>query len=237
MKSQLIDVYQIFYWHAMCLVTLAGLIRALHVRRKNVNTIKYCVSLAAMLCAGSAQAALLSIDWQAAGDNLITRDTATGLEWLDWAHTNNRSYSDVASKFGAGQEFEGFRYATRSELLTLYTDAGLSFPTMGAASNVAPAQAFTALFGLTFGSSPPNNGGVEALYDYSTSAGNHWVTAINHIEGLVQPDWFETADNFPISFAGSAIVRAGENNVPEPMSLTLAGIALAGLAASRMKRA
>ena len=53
----------------------------------------------------------------------------------------------------------------------------------------------------------------------------------------MQPDWVEAADNFPICFAGSAIVRVGENNVPEPMSLTLAGIALAGLAASRMKRA
>lgn len=42
-------------------------------------------------------------------------DTDTGLEWLKLAPTIDRSYNDISSKFGAGEEFEGWRYATGAE--------------------------------------------------------------------------------------------------------------------------
>ncbi|HEX7036351.1 MAG TPA: hypothetical protein VF210_11280 [Pseudomonadales bacterium] len=58
------------------------------------------------------------------GDGLLTLDTETGLEWLDWSYTINLSHADVASNFAPGGEFEGFRYATLSELVTLYTNVG-----------------------------------------------------------------------------------------------------------------
>jgi len=69
-------------------------------------------------------AAIVSVDWQAAGDNLITLDTLNGLEWLDLTATVNRSYNDISSKFGSGEEFEGWRYATRVEVSDFFDEFG-----------------------------------------------------------------------------------------------------------------
>ena len=42
-------------------------------------------------------------------------DTDSGLDWLKLAPTLDRSYNDVSSKLGAGQEFDGWHYAAGSE--------------------------------------------------------------------------------------------------------------------------
>lgn len=182
-----------------------------------------------------AQASLISTDWNTSGDNLLTLDDATGLEWLDWSHTQNRSYADVSSKFGIGDEFEGFRYATFDELIGLYTNVGFIIPTLSDASNIPLAQDYTSLFGITFGSNPPENGGVEAWYDHSTASGQHWVTAINHSDGLVQPEWFQDNDSSTYSYVGSALVRSS-TVIPEPTSIALLGLGLAGIGFSRKKK-
>ena len=44
------------------------------------------------------------------------KDERTGLHWLDWTMSTNRAFSDVNGQFGAGGDFEGFRYATFAEL-------------------------------------------------------------------------------------------------------------------------
>ncbi|MCP4004353.1 MAG: hypothetical protein GY725_09170 [bacterium] len=56
------------------------------------------------------------------GANSLTRDTATGLDWLDVPYSTGRAYTDISGKFGAGQEFEGYRFATISEVITLVND-------------------------------------------------------------------------------------------------------------------
>ncbi len=61
-------------------------------------------------------AAIISVDWLTSGDNLITQDTVSGLEWLDITTTTSRSYNDISSNLGSGQEFDGWRYATKVEL-------------------------------------------------------------------------------------------------------------------------
>lgn len=57
---------------------------------------------------------------------LSTGDTITGLRWLDLTETVNRSYNDISSKLGSGQEFEGWRYATQAEVQTLWEHMGLT---------------------------------------------------------------------------------------------------------------
>lgn len=51
-------------------------------------------------------------------------DTVTGWDWLDLTQTVNMSYDLVISEMGTGGQFEGWSYATRSELGTLWTAFG-----------------------------------------------------------------------------------------------------------------
>jgi hypothetical protein len=52
-------------------------------------------------------------------------DEASGLLWLDATATDGRSLADVSGKLGPGAEFDGWRLATRDELLQLFLNAGL----------------------------------------------------------------------------------------------------------------
>ncbi len=49
----------------------------------------------------------------------VLRDGNSGTEWLNLTKTVNRSYNDISSKFGSGQEFEGWRYASGAQVNTL----------------------------------------------------------------------------------------------------------------------
>ena len=49
----------------------------------------------ALVLSASANAAIISADWQASDDGLITQYTTNGLEWLDLTVTVNRIYNDV----------------------------------------------------------------------------------------------------------------------------------------------
>jgi len=53
-----------------------------------------------------------------------TTDTATGLDWLDLTTTSNRTFNDVNGNLGAGGEFEGWRYATYSDITTFLNTFG-----------------------------------------------------------------------------------------------------------------
>lgn len=59
------------------------------------------------------------------GDQLLTLDTVTGLEWLNLTVTANHSYLDVLAGFGGFIGVFGFRYATSTEIGTLYINAGI----------------------------------------------------------------------------------------------------------------
>lgn len=92
-----------------------------------------CTVLLAGTIATPTQAALISMN-SLYGNNSITRDTATGLEWLDpflgashgTGGTQFWTYDQVKNEFGAGGLFEGFRFASRSDLETLfYASAGI----------------------------------------------------------------------------------------------------------------
>jgi len=53
-----------------------------------------------------------------------TTDTASGLDWLDLTETVGRTYDDISSKFGSGQEFDGWRYATLLEVTSFWNAFG-----------------------------------------------------------------------------------------------------------------
>lgn len=72
-----------------------------------------------------AQAKLLNADWRVQGDKLLTRDTETGLEWLNVRETYRRTKAEVSQLFGVDQEFEGFRFARLDEYQALLKNAGI----------------------------------------------------------------------------------------------------------------
>lgn len=74
--------------------------------------------------ASTANAALLSVD-SSFGPNTITRDTPSGLDWLDLTQSTNRSYDDVTTQFGKGGDYVGFRHATVAEVIELWNHAGI----------------------------------------------------------------------------------------------------------------
>jgi uncharacterized repeat protein (TIGR01451 family) len=122
------------------------------------------------------RAELVSISWQTGGDNLITRDTMTGLDWLDLTQTANRSYNDVSSQLGAGGQFAGFRYATQAEVTALFSKFGLPFGFTPMSNALhAGAQSFHALFGTLVAFDPNLQAArTEGLYEPSSpTPGSH----------------------------------------------------------------
>ena len=106
------------------------------------------VTITFLAAAGTVHADLVSEDSEF-GAGTITRDTDTGLGWLDWSLTAGRSFDDVAAQLGEGGEFEGFRYATAAEVETLWLNGGIvditfegpiDFGTDFTAANFAPAD-------------------------------------------------------------------------------------------------
>jgi len=183
---------------------------------------------AALTTAASAGPVLTEADWLAAGDGLLTNDAISGLQWLDWSHTINRSYDDVSSQLGAGGEFEGFRYATYDEVVTLYLHAGAVFiefdSNINHVENIPGATLLAGLLGETF------TGGGEAIYDFPVGGPSRAVTAFNGDPyGHFIMQWFTTEESFFFDFVGHALVR-----VPAPGTAALLGFG--GLIATRRRR-
>lgn len=187
---------------------------------------------------GTALASLSSADWLGEGDGLLTRDSESGLLWLDWTYTAGRSYNDVAGNLGG--EFAGFRYATESEIRDLYAHAGaVTIPPIDGfdAANTPALELLASLVGYTF------SGGAEAVYDLpGNNAQNpsatpdwggpgpyHMGTAFNVSSGQIAPRWINYDDNAVQSWMGHALVM-----VPTPGSMMLIG--LGSLAALRRRR-
>ncbi|RMH11877.1 MAG: hypothetical protein D6695_08135 [Planctomycetota bacterium] len=188
--------------------------------------------------AGVASADLTQADWLNPGDGLLTRDSESGLLWLDWTYTANRSCNDVAGNLTS--EFAGFRYATEDEIRTLYAHAGaVTIPDINGSdpANIPALQLLMSLVGATF------NDGAEAIYDLPGNASQnpssnpdwggpgpyHMGTAFNASFGQIAPRWINFDDNATQPWMGHALVM-----IPAPGSMAL--IALGALAAVRRRR-
>lgn len=169
--------------------------------------------------AGQASGQLVTRDWKAAGDGLLTYDSNSGLEWLDWTETAGRSYDDVAARFGAGGEFEGFRHATRDESRSLFLSLGMTLNTV-AASNVSVIATWYAHNAPTLS---PNSS--YALTSTVQSPGNYYYVLLNRATGQhFDQNSFHSAATH--SAVGQALVRSSSSGsggvgtvVAEPMSL------------------
>ena len=193
-----------------------------------------------LVLSSSVNADIVSVDWQTSGDNLITRDTNTGLEWLDLTTTTSYSYNDVSLRLGSGQQFDGWRYASRPEVSSLldafggnnnYYD-GWSTQNNGLFDAVHPYWGNTGGYETVFITSELDfygNHTFGSLFDWRDYPG--WVTEdrINLLSGYI-------GSNDIFGF-GHALVRE-VSTVPVPAAAWLFGSGLIGLiGVARRKKA
>jgi hypothetical protein len=78
-----------------------------------------------MLCAMlvtlslGANAEFVDTDWKTSGDKLAMLDTETGIEWLDLLQTAGETMNTIRPKLDVGGAYEGWRFATASEVETM----------------------------------------------------------------------------------------------------------------------
>lgn len=98
------------------------------------------------------------------GDGLVTRDTQSGLEWLDTTLTFGFTYDDILNGVGNSWYAEGWRFATTSEVSAMVYDyAGVSVGCGGCPSYASISESTASwLIGL-FGANP--NGWINAYFD------------------------------------------------------------------------
>jgi len=188
----------------------------------------------ALVLSSSASAALIDND-------MFTTDTSTGLDWLDLTESHLRTYNDISSKFGAGEEFEGWRYATRAEVAGFWSAFGgdenhyngWSTENNGLFANVS------SLWGVPYCNinfCNEGEGTLQALTADFWSASSVWVVSArdaSHIPDSATMDYFSNSSgSFSVATNGvvgtsSALVRVSA--VPIPATVWLFGSGLIGL--------
>lgn len=117
-------------------------------RLKSVASLAAALSLSLSLSSAS-HAALVSQSDASWGVDSITLDDITGLQWLDLNLSTNISYNAMLTEQGSGGLYDGFRYATASEVETLFNDAGVPDVNSSTLANTAPALALINIMGAT----------------------------------------------------------------------------------------
>lgn len=210
-----------------------------------MNTLRSVTAACAIVAfgAGTAHAALISINDSVYGAGSITRDTANGQDWLDLTKSTNLSVNDILGGAG-GFLANGFHIATLAEVEAMFTSGGWNgvddSASGGNAGHVAFVSSMQSLFGVTAGSgagafnegwaltsvsniaSRPFNeftaGGTLGRVACTTAGFNAFPAPVNNF-GSCRMDYDQRYD-----FIGAYMVR---DAVPEPATLILLGTGLA----------
>jgi hypothetical protein len=218
------------------------------------------IAVAGISGANTSHAALISLN-SVYGTDSITLDTDTGLEWIDpWipiiqgnpgcsygcgGASSLNAYNDVMGMLGEGGYFEGFRYATRSELETLfYSSAGFDPITSSSGSTATQSDKVAAGYLQSF-LDTTYGWGYDANYWYAVThgvfddenpddpiGGAYFFFGVDHetLRGgaiTFYPELYTSSNSTPY---GHFLVRDSAISVNEPTGLSLLALSLFGLA-------
>jgi len=221
-----------------------------------INPIKKSIIImAAMAWSSVASAALTGVDLLSSGDQLLTRDTSTGLDWLDLTATINVAPEDILNGSG-GWRGMGFRYATISEVSQLFLDTAPGtfinnvYPNAlytVTPINLAGAQNLLNLMGTVYVQQPGNDYNIVGNGLVGVNApGQDWIYGASYgtnISGtggffFVPDGQFSIDTSSP--YLGSYLVRSSGAvspvSEPETYALMLAGLGVVGGMTRRRKR-
>jgi len=166
-------------------------------------------------------AVFIEVDLNTAGDTLITRDTETGLDWLDLSATINFSYEEILIKLQQDEQYKGFRYADMAEIETLWHNAGIfDFSNTYVPENFLPIKNFIPLIGATssFGVFSIGIYGEQTMGGYQRTASlQYWDDIQSGKANLIYNGILPTLAS---SSHGSYLVKE-QNTVPEPSTFIL----------------
>ncbi|WDP89352.1 MAG: PEP-CTERM sorting domain-containing protein [Desulfobacter sp.] len=213
----------------------------------------------------SAQADIIEIDLTP-GDALITRDTNTGLEWLDLSATDGMSYNDVLVSQWYTEY--GFHHATEEEFVGFFTNVTGIQPGTGTTSggydrylDVSGPEYHDQIATLVYymGTTHEYTDPYNPAYSYSWSTGqiqdtylapylsqtSHRAIRITLSESNGTVNWGSPASGFASEpdersgYAGHFLIRnfTQTSQVPESATMLLFSIGLLGIAGvSRRKK-
>ena len=211
------------------------------------------LTVAALGTMSHAQASIVEADHPHFGTGAITRDTDQGLDFLDLTFSTNRSYYDVSGNLGPGGDFEGFRYATQTEIAAFINNYGFT-PTVFPGQNSRSPAFVDTLSGL-----------MELIWTPDNTSWRNVVSGISSSRASGLPDFFvrrfELWDvnhaqvtqysyyNWDQVDASAALQKGAEGPeygsflvqdspvVPEPATLAIWGtLSALGLVAARRRR-
>lgn len=186
-------------------------------------------------------AGVMSADWLASGDGLLTYDDVNHREWLDLSQTVGQSYADVVSKLGLGQQFEGFSTASSSDFLALVQSAGIDPNTTSFSTNYGPASAFMDLVSVTTTNSFDNTSASRGWLTGGIPTGNVYYTLGSTRFPATRAGAFIDPGSSPSPDIGTWLFRdAATPAVPEPSSIVLlmsGGCGIVGCIARRKRNA
>jgi hypothetical protein len=210
-----------------------------------INYILFIIIVCLMCSTPKVKASLIESDLLSMHDGLITKDTLSGLQWLDVSVTVGLSRSEVINS--PWLTTYGFRYASLVELNELYDHAGGNndylVPRLPSGNpdgvpiitNYIPSTSLINLLGCTSHVVNQACDGIDQDWHigmYGNLDQASIVDAFNlpdrrHGKGAIWTDYSTTVDVTVRNDVGSYLVRP--NSVPEPYTVYLLCIGLIGL--------
>ena len=184
----------------------------------------------------------------------VTRDTDTGIEWLDWDASSGVSYADVLANSGSGQTYEGWTHATLGQVEEFFTNLGLpvdgwpSYSTvMDGGTSANYAQSFLGVTELSGGGTSPRVYAMTLDMTPAYDPGKRYAAVITENRNSIGPAGTQGVSSDTGGFSyfdeqvgdaiyGHALIRMSQSQVPEPSPFALAALGLVGAGVQRRRR-